>query len=218
MSVSVILLVTKPEGTIQFAYQLDPPGDPVEPEILAQLAAWRSIFRQLEILGHHPDRYDGFGYGNLSMKDSDESFIITASQTSGESELTQENLVRITGCNLDRFWVDASGHQPPSSETLTHAMIYQADSRVQWVFHVHSPELWNAALDLPETPPDVPYGSPQMAEAVNELLSRNVSRPLVFATRGHEDGIFVLGSNARDCGGLLVTYLAKARALSQVTA
>ena len=42
-----------------------------------------------------------------------------------------------------------------------------------------------------------------------ELLAGHRSRPLVFATLGHEDGIFACGSTARDTGGLLVSYLAR---------
>ncbi len=112
--------------------------------------------------------------------------------------------------------MDAEGVQPPSSETLTHAMIYAADPRMQFVFHVHSPQLWQQrhTLGLPETPAEVAYGSTHMAAAVAALLDENRSRPLVFATAGHEDGIFALGRSARDCGGLLVTYLARARALA----
>ena len=55
--------------------------------------------------------------------------------------------------------------------------------------------------------------SASMRSGLSHLMATHQSRPLVFATAGHEDGIFACGHSARDCGGLLVTYLAKARAL-----
>ncbi len=204
------------EGTIQFAYELKPPEGPAAPpECTAELSAWRSILHSLKLIGQQPDLYDGFAYGNLSARPQD-SFVITASQTSGSPSLEPEHLVRVTHCNLQRFWIEAEGTEPPSSETITHAMIYSADPNIRFVFHIHSSEIWQRReqLGLPATPAEVPYGSPAMADAVNRLLQDNQSRPLVFATAGHEDGIFALAHNARDCGGLLLSYLAKTRTLA----
>ena len=204
------------EGVIQFAYTLArPQGPALLPEPFADLSAWRSILRSLDLLGQDPARYDGAGYGNMSLRD-DDAFVVTASQTGADETLTEAMLTRITHCNVERFWVEAEGTQPPSSEALTHGMIYAADPRMRCIFHVHSPELWQQrdALNLPATAADVGYGSPQMSAAVSALLDEFQSRPLVFATAGHEDGIFACATNPRDCGGLLVTYLAKARSLA----
>ena len=204
------------EGTIQFAYNLSPSDAPIlDKGAFTELSAWRSILFTLDLLGQQTDKYGGYAYGNLSVA-QDDGFAITASQTSGAPELIESHIVAVREANLQRFWVEAEGSEPPSSESITHAMIYQADPRVRYVFHIHSTEIWQARaeLNLPETPKSTPYGSPQMAEAVRLLLHHNQSRPLVFATAGHEDGIFALGHHARDCGGLLITYLAKARSLN----
>ena len=208
------------EGVIQFAYNLTSPSDAgIHAETAATLNAWRSILRNLRLLGQDPARYDGLGFGNISARGSPDSrdFVISASQTGALDELTQEHLVRVTDWNLDRFWVEAEGYQPPSSETLTHAMIYSADPRIRWIMHGHDPHIWSngKALGLPETGKHVGYGSPEMTTAVAELLDKNQSRPLVFATLGHADGIFSCGPTARDTGGLLVSYLAKALSLTR---
>lgn len=212
--------MSEQEGTIQFAYELAASNTPaLDAAGFAELAAWRSILVELDLLGQHSQRYGGYAYGNLSIRTGDNSalsFVITASQTSGAPQLLDEHLVRITHCNLERFWVDAEGAQPPSSETITHAMVYAADPKLRCVFHVHNPLIWQqrSALKLPETAADVGYGSPAMCGAVAELMAQYQSRPLTFATAGHEDGIFACGHNLRDTGGLLVSYLAKARALA----
>ena len=57
---------------------------------------------------------------------------------------------------------------------------------------------------------DVGYGSTQMAEAVSALLRTHRTRPLVFVTLGHEDGVFACGGSAEATGGALVAALARA--------
>ncbi|MEM7003925.1 MAG: class II aldolase/adducin family protein, partial [Pseudomonadota bacterium] len=217
----VVYKLSEQEGTIRFAYSLAP----LEPALctnphLAELSAWREILHRLDLLGQHADRYGGYAYGNLSIMEESGSFLITASQTSGAPELLMEHLVRISEVNFERFWAEAAGSEPPSSETLTHGMIYAAERRANCVFHVHNPEIWqqHEALNLPATAADVAYGTPAMARAVHELLQTHQSRPLVFATAGHEDGIFALGHSPWECGSQLVACLAKARALRQVAA
>jgi ribulose-5-phosphate 4-epimerase/fuculose-1-phosphate aldolase len=209
--------VAEQEGVINFAYDLQPPDAAIaQDELSSPLGSWRSIFKRLGIIGQDAARYGGFGFGNLSGRDPDKpgEFVISASQTGLLTSLQDKHLVRITGYNLDRFWVDAMGRRPPSSETLTHAMIYAADPRIGWVFHCHCPEIWRqaATLAIPCTDADVAYGSQEMVGAVAELLDKHQSRPLLFATLGHEDGVFSCGPTARDAGGLLVSYLAKALA------
>lgn len=203
------------EGTIRFAYGLEPPEGPVtDAATLHTLRGWRAVFRRLSLLGQDAERYGGLGFGNLSARDprAGEAFVITASQTAGAADLTEEDLVRITHSDPERFWVDAIGHQPPSSETLTHAMVYRADSSIGWVFHVHSPDIWQRAgeLALPATASDVPYGSPAMVSAVAELLSGHTERPVTFVTLGHEDGVFACARSAEGAATALLGTLARA--------
>lgn len=207
---------TPAEGVIQFAYDLQTPDTaPLPEQTFATLNGWRSVLRELGLLGQTSERYGGLGFGNLSVRDTAHpaEFVITASQTSGEDRLSQDDLVRVTHCNLGRFWVDALGTRPPSSETITHAMIYAADPEIGWIFHCHSPEIWQRAeaLALPCTPDNVGYGSPAMTAAVAHVLRRHPTRPLLFVTLGHEDGVFACAASAKDAGSLLVSTLAAAR-------
>jgi len=202
------------EGTILFAYALEEPDGPVaDAHTLQALRAWRTILQRLDLLGQDPTRYDGLGFGNVSTRDPARpgEFVITASQTSGAATLDDDGLVRIARSDLGRFWVDAIGWQPPSSETMTHAMIYAADARMNWVFHAHCPAIWQRAraLHLPVTPAHVGYGTPAMAKAVADLLALHADGPLAFATLGHEDGVFACGATAAEAGGLLVALLAR---------
>ena len=208
--------MTTAEGAIQFRYTLDAPGpaDALDAERFAQMAAWRTILRQLDLIGRDPARYDGFAYGNLSVRDGADTrrFYVTASQSGGDAGLDRSHLVRVDRWNAGRFEVGATGVAPPSSESITHGMVYAADPSIAWVMHVHSPAIWRNAqqLGLPVTSPNVPYGSILMANAVSALLRQQRNRPIAFATLGHEDGVFVSGASADEAGTLLVSTLAAA--------
>lgn len=197
------------EGVIQFAYGLTPRPEDALPcaDDLKGLLAWRKVLRQLELIGARADRYDGYGYGNLSIRHGD-GFLISASQTSGSLDVTADDFVTISSWQFDRFWVEASGSQPPSSETLTHAMIYEGDASVSCVLHAHCPQIWQHLADLPCTSADTTYGSPAMAEEVRFLMRNQPERPLVFTTRGHEDGVFVCGPRLEEAAQTLInTYV-----------
>ena len=205
------------EGTIRFAYNLTAPsGDLLPADAFAALAAWRSMLRDLRILGQDAGRYGGFGFGNISVRAPDApSIVITASQTSGEASFDVRCLTRLDAVNFERFWVEAVGDQPPSSEALTHAMIYASDPRIRAVLHVHSPAIWRHAntLALPCTDAETAYGTPAMVGAVQELLTSHQTRPLVFVTLGHEDGVFACGADLQHAGTRLLAVLARARQL-----
>lgn len=206
------------EGVVQFSYNLARPGAPLPDDVVRPLLAWRSVLRRLTLIGQTPDRYAGLGYGNISgrVPGGADGFIITASQTSGIADAGAGELVLVRRFDLRRFRVEAEGALPPSSETITHAMIYTARREVNWVLHGHSPDIWeNArAAGLPAVGADIGYGSPEMAEAVAALLRKNRERPLAFVTLGHRDGVVACGASAGDAGGKLVRVLARCLALA----
>ena len=210
--------MSEANATIQFAYDLQAASQDglIAQERFADLAAWRSILFAQDLMGQYPEYNDGFSFGNLSCRASADGspFFITGSQTTGVKRFTREHLVRISDTNLERFWAVAEGDAPPSRDTMTHAAIYASDQRIQFVFHVHSAEIWQlqSELNLPEI--EAPPGSVDAIRASLELLANNQSRPLVFIERESTNSVFAIGHHARDCGGLIITYLAKARALT----
>ena len=204
------------EGVIQFSYCLAAPSAELPDDLVQPLLAWRTVLRRLELIGQARERYGGLGYGNVSRRvpGAAQGFVITASQTSGIADAGIEQLVWVRRWDLGRFQVEAEGALPPSSETLTHAMLYAGDPQVSWVLHGHCPDIWRGAeaMGLAAIGADVGYGSTQMAEAVSALLRTHRTRPLVFVTLGHEDGVFACGGSAEATGGALVAVLARALA------
>ena len=79
------------------------------------------------------------------------------------------------------------------------------------MFHVHSPDIWRnrVTLGLPQTGPEVPYGTPEMAREVKRLYQQGVFQDIqVLAMAGHEDGIISFGSVADETGEAITNLFA----------
>ena len=201
------------EGVIQFGYSLSGSMASFPPQPwLAALGSWRTILQRLDLVGQSPERYDGFAYGNVSMRlpGTTSAFLISASQTSGLATVSEADWVVIEDVDLATFQVRAHGIKPPSSETITHAMIYAADASIRVVLHVHSARIWQQATLMPGTPAGIRYGSPDLAGAMTQLLGAHTQRPLVFVTRGHEDGVFACGPGLDETASALLACYAAA--------
>lgn len=174
------------------------------------LNGWRRVLTRLGLLGQDPHRYQGLGFGNLSQKTA-QGFIITGSQTGALEHLQPAHFSEVTGWKLEGNRIDARGLARPSSESLTHAAVYQVDPGIGCVFHVHSPDIWQMSdkLGLASTAAEVDYGSAAMAGAVKAIVSAGPGKGLL-AMKGHEDGIVAWGGTLSETGGLLVDALSKA--------
>jgi ribulose-5-phosphate 4-epimerase/fuculose-1-phosphate aldolase len=207
------------EGVIKFTLEFRP-GPPPAAAQLPELDAWRLIFRRLGLLGQDPRRYAGLGFGNLSRRAGGSlpaaAFIISGTQTGGLEQLTPADYVTVLSCDPDHNRVIASGPTHPSSEALSHGVLYQADPRIAWVMHLHCPDIFAAGsrLRLPTTDPGAPYGSPQMAAEIRRL-SPAAGWPGLLVMGGHEDGILAFGATAAATGTLVMATLATALAGSE---
>lgn len=209
------------EGVTRFdlAYR---PSAALSRPMLAELDAWRTVLHRLGLIGLDPVRYGGVGYGNVSTRlppfdapAGARRFAISGTQTGGLAVLGLGHYAIVTAYAPSRNRVVAEGPIAPSSESLTHAMLYDLDPRLRFVFHVHAPEIWRAAtaLGLPTTDPGAAYGTPAMAEAVRALHARGtLAVPGLFAMGGHEDGVVAFAEHAAEAGDLLVGALARALA------
>ncbi len=205
------------EGVIKFRCDFTP-APALPPAQIAGLNAWRKIMYMTALIGQDPARYGGYGFGNISCRldnlevgDRQHPFEITGTQTGGKPDLTADDYVVVTGCYPAENRLVARGPVQPSSESLTHGAIYVLDSRILWVVHAHSPEIWRnaVALGLPMTG-DAPYGTPAMAEEVRRLFqASDLPEKRIFGMSGHEDGIVTFGRTAEEAGCVMLTYLAR---------
>jgi ribulose-5-phosphate 4-epimerase/fuculose-1-phosphate aldolase len=146
------------------------------------------------LVGAYPD---GVGYGNLSLRYEGTQFAITASATGSHRTLARAQycLVESFSISENRVWSRGSLHA--SSESMTHGAIYAACSSVQCVMHVHSRSLFNHLLqtDAPNTPANIPYGTPAMARRVSQLVSSQDKLPVLFVMAGHDEGVVAYGTS-----------------------
>jgi ribulose-5-phosphate 4-epimerase/fuculose-1-phosphate aldolase len=209
--------MTAPEGVIKFDLTFHP-GPPPAAEWLYELEAWRTVLRGLGLLGEDSSRYGGLAFGNLSRRvptaTSADGFIISGTQTGALVRLAPQHYVKVTGCDPLSNRVEATGVIYPSSEALSHGVLYRQDPRIGWVMHLHSPEIFAicSRLHLPVTAPDAPYGSPAMAAEIGRLCPL-AGWPGLLVMGGHEDGILAFGATAAETGARVVTTLAAALAL-----
>lgn len=199
------------EGVIQyrldFAQQALPDG--LLPD---ELNTCRSRLFSMGLIGQDDSRYAGLGYGNISLRVlalvTQDAFLVSGSQTGHLSVLGAKHYALVTACDPARNYLQAMGETRPSSEAMTHAVIYQTLLPVQAVIHVHWPDLWQNALKqgMLVTAEDIPYGTPQMAAAVRECLLKYNQCAGVLAMLGHEDGIVSWGRTLAEAEAQLKQY------------
>jgi len=104
-------------------------------EGLAELNVYRRKLLDLHLIGVDSN---GIGFGNRSMRDgATDKFCITGSATGGIPELTLANCAKVVACDFERNQVRYEGSAMPSSESLTHAAIYESDANAGAVIHCH---------------------------------------------------------------------------------
>jgi ribulose-5-phosphate 4-epimerase/fuculose-1-phosphate aldolase len=206
--------MTSEEGLIKF--QLDFTEDePLPAEVWKELNIWRDQMFTVGLIGKDPERYEGCSYGNVSQRltPDENAFIICGSQTGGIPLLNEQHYSSVDTCDFDHNQVSAHGPIKPSSESLTHGILYQSDPSIQFVLHVHSPEIWQLRhqLGIPCTSSDAEYGTPEMVLEAQQLLNNETVRNgHIFAMDGHEDGIVSFGKTGEIAAGVLISFLNKA--------
>jgi len=214
--------MTEIEGVIK--YQLDHLNEAFEASFsVSEINAWRSLLFKLQLIGQVKDRYEGYGFGNISQRTNQSTpgavqFIISGTQTGGITNLSRQHYCLVKNANPYKNSITSIGETKPSSEALTHASVYQHDKKIQAVIHVHSPEIWNNTdqLKLAHTSADIAYGTPEMANEVARLMQTDhLKSEKVFSMLGHKDGVIAFSDSLEDAAILLLKHYAKAIKVEQ---
>ncbi|MDX8395066.1 MAG: class II aldolase/adducin family protein [Mariprofundaceae bacterium] len=167
------------------------------PECLGypELESLRSRLFSLGLIGEK----DGIGYGNISKRIGlDQTFFITSTQTGRLPSLEADQYAFISAYDFDSFTLKSKGKYKPSSEALTHAMIYEIHPSIQAVIHVHSSKLWHYMKDSDLLSTRAQYGTVEMVrEVANLYLDRDPFSNNAFAMLGHKDGIITFGESIK---------------------
>ncbi len=177
-----------------------------------ELAHWRNQLYDLGLVGAYKD---GVGFGNVSIRLGNSlEFIITGSATGHIPQITEEHCTLVKEYSFEKNWLHCEGPIKASSESLTHAAIYQVAPNVKAVVHVHNLDLWNSLLDkVPTTSPNVEYGTPDMAREMIRLLGETRTLKMgILVMAGHKEGVISFGKNLDEAGDIIKRYFAESKA------
>lgn len=200
--------MTGDEGYVKFTTDWRP-GPPPASAAVHELERWRRPLFEAGLIGH--DESLGVGYGNLSLRAGERQFVVSGTQTGHIATTTGEHYALVTDYDIAGNRVVCTGPVQASSESLTHAAIYEADPAVCAVVHAHHTELWRRGLHcLPTTRADAAYGTPAMAlELLRLYRETEFARVGVAVMAGHDDGIVGIGPSLESAATRLLALLQK---------
>jgi len=163
--------------------------------------SYRQRLFNLGLVGSYPD---GIGFGNLSIRQINNEFIISGSATGNIPNLTKKKYSLVKEFDIKNNSVTCQGLSKASSESLSHAAVYQKNPKVNAVIHVHQKNMWNCYQNkLPTTNRKAKFGTPEIASE----LSR-VSHPTsgIIVMGGHPEGIITYGKSLEEAYHILLNY------------
>jgi ribulose-5-phosphate 4-epimerase/fuculose-1-phosphate aldolase len=192
------------EGYIKFDCKWEK-SNPLDQNLLKNLISWREKLYNLKLIGAYENE---IGYGNISERFKGNQFIITGSATGNIPKLNAGHFSKVIDFDLSKNSLTCCGPIKASSESLSHGILYQLDSNINAVIHVHNFDLWEKLLhQVPTTNQEVSYGTPQMAKEIIRLhQNTNLPEQKIFVMEGHEEGIITFGKDLDEAGKVLLNY------------
>jgi ribulose-5-phosphate 4-epimerase/fuculose-1-phosphate aldolase len=147
----------------------------------------------------------GIGFGNLSLRVEGNKFLISGTATGAAPILGPEGYCLITSFDVDENRVVSTGPVKPSSETMTHGVIY-GSCEANCVIHVHSRAIFDGMIreGYPATPGTAAYGTPDIARSIEKLVNYDSGKnegQIVLA--GHDEGVIVYASTIEKAFSLI---------------
>ena len=196
---------TPADGVIKFNYKCDNKDYVIPHAAFAVINPVRKILHNKGFIGVYSD---GISYGNLSIRSgSSDAFFISGSNTGFLKTTHKRHYVKVTQCTPEENLLVYEGMGLPSSESLSHYIIYKHCSDAKAVIHIHNRALWVQLKDKVVTSsPLVTYGSIEMCKELTSLFKNTpLAKEKILVMGGHEDGIIVFGEHLRGCLGKILS-------------
>jgi len=186
---------------------------PVSEEIIAELNVWRNRLYDLNLIGFYESLKVGFGNVSQRLSNHEAKFVVSASQTGGIPRLSPIHYSLVLDYNIQANTLKCRGPMKASSESLTHAGVYELNPSYKAVFHAHHLGMWRSLLyRVPTTAGDVPYGTPEMAFEIERLYREtNLAEVKILAMAGHREGIITFGESLEEAGNVLLKWYSNYR-------
>jgi len=176
-------------------------------DLYGELEAVRSRLHHLGLIGVDAA---GIGYGNISLKEAahQKGFYVTSTQTGHLSQLGTSYYTQVNDYDFSTFTLYSTGEHQPSSEALSHAMIYALDPNIRAVIHIHSRPLWEFMIKRGDLATTAAYGTRAMTQEIAGLYEKTspLAQPM-FVMKGHEEGIIAFAQNLKHAETTLLHLL-----------
>ena len=172
-----------------------------------KLEIWRNKLYKKGLIGLYKN---GIGFGNVSCRiDESLKFYITGSVTGKFEFLKPEHIALVNSFSLKDNSINCIGPTKASSESLSHAIIYETLPEINSVIHIHHLGIWEKHINkLPTTAEYAEYGTPEMAIEIRKLLKdTNNAEQKTIVMAGHKEGIIAFGKTLKEVGELLIKLL-----------
>ena len=196
------------EGYIKFRADWKK-APPLPKEKLKELNYWRQVMYRHHLIGACENK---IGFGNISQRWNEGVFFAISGSATGNFPLLNEmHYALVNGFDLNENTLTCEGPIIASSESMSHAVIYQECPEVNGVIHVHHLDMWKKLLHkIPTTDKTATYGSPEMALSIIDLLKNtDLKNRKIFVMEGHREGIFAFGENLKEAASVILDFFKK---------
>ena len=192
------------EGYIKFNLTWGKKSFDFNDQDFIQINSCREKLFGMGLTGAYPD---GIGFGNLSIRYHKNEFIISGSATGNFENLTKEHYSLVKDYDILKNSVFCEGFSKASSESLSHAIIYDSNPKVNAVIHIHHNDMWERYLnDLPTTDNKAEFGTPEIALEIKKLANQSSG---IIIMGGHPEGIISYGKSLNEAEEIILKYFNK---------
>ena len=156
---------------------------------------------KMNLIGAYPN---GIGFGNLSIRYKKNEFIISGSATGNFKHLSKEHYSLVKDYAISKNSIHCEGLTKASSESLSHAAIYESNLNVAGIIHIHNKDMWNKYLyELPTTDTRAEFGTPEIAAEIQRLANHDSG---MIIMGGHPEGIISYGKSLNNAKETILKY------------
>ena len=194
----------KGEGYIKFNLSWEEKSFDFSDQDFMHINSCREKLFEMGLIGAYPD---GIGFGNLSIRYNRNEFIISGSATGNFKNLSKEHFSLVKDYDILKNSIRCEGLTKASSESLSHAAIYESNMDVNAVIHIHHKDMWDKYLnDLPTTDKKAEFGTPEIALEIQKLANQDSG---IIIMGGHTEGIISYGKSIDKAEGIILKYFNK---------
>ncbi len=190
------------EGYIKFNLNWKQKSFEFSDQYFLYINSFRQKLFEISLIGAYSN---GIGFGNLSIRNKLNSFIISGSATGNFAQLYEEHYALVQEFNIIKNSISCLGLTKASSESLSHAAIYESNVNINAVIHIHHKGMWKKHLnDLPTTSKNAEFGTPEIALEIQKLANKKSG---IIIMGGHPEGIISYGKTLNEALEILLKYL-----------